>query len=175
LLFNKVAVSCIFRRKEEIVKGLVCLLLILSFGSLLYAQLEPKPLAGQEDLLKDKDPKLAANKKIVYDFWREVLEARHLDLAEKYMRPDYMQHNPNAETGIAGFKAYFSRLGGPLPIEPKIKRQVISIVAEGDLVVLNFVQENKDSKGQPYKTTWFDMFRIQDGKIAEHWDSALKP
>jgi predicted SnoaL-like aldol condensation-catalyzing enzyme len=51
---------------------------------------------------------------------------------------------------------------------------VISIVAEGDLVMLNFVQENKDSKGQPYKTTWFDVFRIQDGKIAEHWDSALK-
>jgi predicted SnoaL-like aldol condensation-catalyzing enzyme len=139
-----------------------------------YAQLEPKPLASQEELLKDNDKKLAANKKLVYDFWREVLEARHLDLAEKYMRTDYMQHNPNAETGIAGFKAYFSRLGGPLPIEPKIKRQVISIVAQGDLVVLSFVQENKDSKGQPYKTTWFDMFRIQDGKIAEHWDSALK-
>ena len=74
----------------------------------------------------------------------------------------------------SGFKAYFLRLGGPLPIEPKIKRDVISIVAQGDLVVLSFVQDNKDSKGQPYKTTWFDMFRIQDGKIAEHWDSALK-
>jgi hypothetical protein len=80
------------------------------------------------------------------------------------MRTDYMQHNPNAETGVAGFKAYFSRLGGPLPIEPKIKRQVISIVAAGELVVLSFVQDNKDSKGQPYKTTWFDMFRIQDEK-----------
>jgi predicted SnoaL-like aldol condensation-catalyzing enzyme len=156
-------------------KKFVCLPVVLLFSVQLYAQLDPKPLTSQEEMLKSKDPKLAANKKLVYDFWREVLEARHLDLAEKYMRPDYMQHNPNAETGIAGFKAYFSKLGGPLPIEPRIKRQVISIVAEGDLVVLNFVQENKDSKGQPYKTTWFDMFRIQDGKIAEHWDSALKP
>lgn len=25
-----------------------------------------------------------------------------------------------------------------------------------------------------YTTTWFDMFRIEEGKIAEHWDSALK-
>jgi predicted SnoaL-like aldol condensation-catalyzing enzyme len=157
------------------VRRLVCLIVILLFSVQLYAQLEPKPLAAQEELLKDRDPKLAANKKLVYDFWREVLEARHLDLADKYMRTDYMQHNPNAETGVAGFKAYFSRLGGPLPIDPKIKRQVISIVAAGDLVVLSFVQDNKDSKGQPYKTTWFDMFRIQDGKIAEHWDSATKP
>jgi predicted SnoaL-like aldol condensation-catalyzing enzyme len=152
-----------------------CLVFVLFLAVNIYAQLPPKPLASQEELLKSSDPKLAANKKLVYDFWREVLEARHLDLADKYMRPDYMQHNPNAETGVAGFKAYFSQLGGPLPIEPKIKRDVISIVAQGDLVVLSFVQENKDSKGKPYKTTWFDMFRIQDGKIAEHWDSALKP
>jgi len=153
----------------------ICLICVSLIAVQLYAQLTPKALASQEELLKSTDPKLAANKKLVYDFWREVLEARHLDLADKYMRTDYMQHNPNAETGVAGFKAYFSRLGGPLPIEPKIKREVISIVAQGDLVVLSFVQENKDSKGQPYKTTWFDMFRIQDGKIAEHWDSALKP
>ena len=156
-------------------KRLVSLIILVLFSIALYAHVDPKPLASQEDMLKDRDPKLAANKKLVYDFWREVLEARHLDLAEKYMRPDYIQHNPNAETGIVGFKAFFSQRGGPLPIEPKIKRDVISIVAQGDLVVLSFVQENKDSKGQPYKTTWFDMFRIQDGKIAEHWDSALRP
>ena len=155
-------------------KKFVCLLVVVLSSVPLYAQVDPKPLANQEDLLKDRDSKLAANKKLVYDFWREVLEARHLDLAEKYMRTDYIQHNPNATTGIEGFKAYFFRLGAPLPIEPKIKRQVISIVAQGDLVVLSFIQENRDSKGQPYKTTWFDMFRIQDRKIAEHWDSALK-
>jgi len=155
-------------------KKIITVIIGLAFAVHVYAQLPPKPLGSQEEMLKDADKKLAANKELVFDFWREVLEARHLDLADKYMRPDYMQHNPNAETGVAGFKAYFSRLGGPLPIEPKIKRDVISIIAQGDLVVLSFVQDNKDSKGQPYKTTWFDMFRIQDGKIAEHWDSDLK-
>ena len=138
------------------------------------AQVDPRPAADQAALIKSTDPQLAANKKLVYDFWREVLEARHMDLAEKYMRADYIQHNPNAATGIEGFKAYFARLGGPQPIRPTIQLPVISIVAEGNIVMLNFVVENKDSKGQPYKTTWFDAFRIQDGKIAEHWDSALK-
>ena len=28
--------------------------------------------------------------------------------------------------------------------------------------------------GKPYTTTWFDMYRIANGKIVEHWDSALK-
>jgi predicted SnoaL-like aldol condensation-catalyzing enzyme len=142
----------------------------------LLAQVAPTPAADQLALLKSSDPKLAANKKLVYDFWREVLEARHLNLADKYMREDYIQHNPNAATGVKGFKDYFSKLGGPLPIEPKIKRPIISIIAEGDLVMLNFVTENKDPKDatKTYKTTWFDAFRIQGGKIAEHWDSALK-
>lgn len=155
-------------------KRLACLLVLL-IAVPAFAQVDPKPAPDQAKLLQSSDPKLAANKKLVYDFWREVLEARHLDLAEKYMQPDYIQHNPNAATGIEGFKAFFSRFGGPLPIEPAIKRGLISVIAEGDLVMLNFVQDNKDSKGQPYKTTWFDAFRVQDGKIAEHWDPALKP
>lgn len=47
-----------------------------------------------------------------------------------------------------------------------------AIQAEGDYVTLSFVREC-EGNGQPYSTTWFDMFRIVDGKIAEHWDSAL--
>jgi len=29
--------------------------------------------------------------------------------------------------------------------------------------------------GEKYTSTWFDMFRIEGGKIAEHWDNAVKP
>ena len=38
------------------------------------------------------------------------------------------------------------------------------------------VREHDDpaKPGQKYSTTWFDMFRIEDGKIAEHWDVATK-
>ena len=45
------------------------------------------------------------------------------------------------------------------------------------LVTLSFIREHDDpsNPGQKYSTTWFDMFRIQDGKIAEHWDPATKP
>jgi predicted SnoaL-like aldol condensation-catalyzing enzyme len=137
------------------------------------------PVTGQADqqaLLKSSDPKLAANKKAAYDFWREVLEGGHLDLADKYLAPSYIQHNPNVPTGLDGFKQFFGRFAKPQPIEPKIKRQMVSIIAEGNLVMMNFVQEYPDPADatKKYTTTWFDVFRFENGKIVEHWDSALK-
>jgi len=134
------------------------------------------PATDQAALLKSSDPKLARNKKNAYDFFRIVLRARHLDQADKYMRVDYMQHNPNAETGIKGFKDYFIKLGGPTDISPTLSG-LVSIQAEGDYVTLSFVRELDDpkAKGTKYTSTWFDMFRFDnDGKIAEHWDTATK-
>jgi predicted SnoaL-like aldol condensation-catalyzing enzyme len=134
------------------------------------------PASDQAALLKSNDKKLAANKKAAYDFYRIVLRGLHLDQADKYMREDYIQHNPNAETGLAGFKAYFTKLGGPKQI-PATVEGLVAIQAEGDYVTLSLVREYDDPvhKGQKYTSTWFDMFRFDsNGKIAEHWDNALK-
>ena len=93
------------------------------------------------------------------------------------MREDYIQHNPNADTGIAGFKAYFTKLGGPKPI-PDTLPDLVAIQAEGDFVTLSLVREYDDpvhKEARSIPAHWFDMFRIQDGKIAEHWDNATKP
>jgi predicted SnoaL-like aldol condensation-catalyzing enzyme len=129
----------------------------------------------QADLLKSSNPKLAANKKLAYDFFRIILRGRRLDRAAEFMTEDYIQHNPNADTGMAGFKAYFSALGGEQPIPEKLDG-LVAIQADGDYVTLSFSREYVDSalKDETYTTTWFDMFRIVDGKIVEHWDSATK-
>ena len=142
----------------------------------IFAALPVTPAKDQAAMLKSKDPKLAANKKVAYDFYRIVLNGLRLDQTDKYMREDYIQHNPNADTGMKGFKAYFEKLGGPKPI-PETLPGLVSIQAEGDMVTLSFVREYDDpaNKGKKYTSTWFDMFRIQDGKIAEHWDPATKP
>ncbi|WP_439697979.1 ester cyclase [Mucilaginibacter sp. AW1-7] len=130
----------------------------------------------QKAMLYSKEPQLAKNKKLVYDFWREVLEGGHLDLAPKYLLPTYIQHNPNVPTGRQGFINFFSKFAKPIAIQATVKAPLISIVAEGNFVVLSFKDERPDpkAKGKKYTTTWFDMLRIENGKIAEHWDSALK-
>jgi predicted SnoaL-like aldol condensation-catalyzing enzyme len=138
-----------------------------------FAQVKVTPAADQATLLKSSDAKLAQNKKLVYDFWRTLLEARQVDQADKYMAEDYVQHNPNVPTGRKAFVDFFSTLPKQ-ELKPTIQRPLVAIVAEGDLVTLAFVDEQPDprDKTKKYTTTWFDMFRVKDGKIAEHWDSA---
>src|ERR1700758_284459 len=148
---------------------------LAAFTAPIFGALPVVPATDQAALLKSKDKKLAANKKAAYDFYRIVLRGLRLDQADKYMTEGYIQHNPNADTGMKGFKEYFTKLGGPKDIPATIPG-LVAIQAEGDYVTLSFVREYDDpvQKGQKYTTTWFDMFRLQNGKIAEHWDVAQK-
>lgn len=150
--------------------------LLLALLAPAWGQVPVTAAPDQEALLASADARLAANKKLVYDFWREVFEGGHLELAEKYMAEGYVQHNPNVPTGRAAFVEFFGRFAKPKPIETRIKAPLVSIVAERDLVVLSFAREHTDPKdaSKKYTTTWFDMFRIEGGKIAEHWDPALR-
>ena len=149
---------------------------LLLFANKAFAQLPVVPLADQKILLKSNNPKLAANKKLVYDCWREVLEGGHMEFVEKYLAENYVQHNPTVPTGRKGFIDLFSKFAKPQPIVDTIKGPVVAIIAEGDLVVISFaakLPEPSDST-KTYTTTWFDMFRIENGKLAEHWDGASK-
>ena len=141
-----------------------------------FAQVPVLPSPDQAVLLANADPQLASNKRLVYDFWREVLEGGHLELADKYLAEGYIQHNPNVPSGRAGFVEFFGKFAQAKPIQPTIAGPLVAITAEGHLVTLSFVRQLPDPKDatKTYTTTWFDMFRIEDGKIAEHWDCADK-
>jgi predicted SnoaL-like aldol condensation-catalyzing enzyme len=157
------------------VQALVVAMLLVS-APMLRAQVPVVANQNQEQMLTGSDAKAVTNKRLVYDFWREVFEAGHMELAEKYMAESYIQHNPNVPTGRAAFVEFFSKFAKPKPIEQRIKAPLVAIVADGDLVVLAFAREGTDPKDatKKYTTTWFDMFRIENGKIAEHWDPATK-
>ena len=90
------------------------LLFVLLLSAPAFAQVEVTAGPNQEAMLQSDDPKLAANKRLVFDFWRIVLDAHRVDQAEKYMVEDYIQHNPNVPTGRAAFVGYFgSMISGP--------------------------------------------------------------
>ena len=134
----------------------------------------PQATDNQLKWLESHDPQLAKNKKLVFDFWRIVYEGGHADEAPKYMRPEYIQHNPNVASGRDAFIKFFKEVRKPVEVQPFIKQQLISIVAEGDIVILTFVRPvaHPTKPGKTFAMTWFDKFRVEDGRIAEHWDPA---
>ncbi len=150
--------------------------LAMACAGVAYGQVPPTAAPDQAALLQSKDPKLAANKKLVFDAWRAIVQGGHTELAAKYFTEDYIQHNPNVATGRAAMVDFMKKTRLVKPIEPTIHFPVIAMMAEGDLVLLATVSYSPDPEnpGHKYAGTHFDMFRIENGKIAEHWDSVAK-
>jgi predicted SnoaL-like aldol condensation-catalyzing enzyme len=134
------------------------------------AQLPVEVHKNQTELLQNADAGLAANKKLVFDFWREVLQAHRAERIDEYVAADFVEHDPTLPNGRAGIAERVGRLPEQ-PVKPTLD-ELVSIVAEGDRVVVATRRELPDlaEEGQTYTTTWFDLFRIDGGKIVEHWN-----
>ncbi len=132
--------------------------------------------ADQHALLASDDPKLARNKKHVYDFWRIVYEAGHMERAAEFMAPEYIQHNPNVESGRDAFVATMSRARPKREVGEVSRFPIIDIIAERDIVMVMWARKVRDREHpeEIYEMTWFDVFRVDDatGLINEHWDSS---
>jgi predicted SnoaL-like aldol condensation-catalyzing enzyme len=131
----------------------------------------PDPLS----LLESDDPALAANKRLVFDMWRSIVNAGHVELADDMLQEGYVQHSPILPTGRAAFKQIFSaieRREVPKLVSPPL----VTILAERDLVVMALREELPEPGGEGrYATTHFNLFRIEDGRLAEHWHSVQTP
>ncbi len=108
-----------------------------------------------------------------------MLQAGHLDLAPKYMAEDYIQHNPNISTGRAEFVKFFTMISAgrpPRDIQPTLANPPVVQFAKGDYVALIWEREGKDpvDPTKTYKYNFFDVVRVQNGKVQEHWDSVEK-
>jgi len=102
------------------------------------------------------------NKEIVLKFYEEVFNAHDLSKLDDYMREDYIQHNPNAVSGREGFRQFAN---GFFQMKPHM--EIKHILEDGDLVCV-FFKCTMEGNGTINKV--FDLYRLQDGKLAEHWD-----
>jgi len=78
---------------------------------------------------------------------------------------DYIQHNPTVPSGPDVFLSFLPKLK-----EAGLKADVHRVIAEGDLVAVHSTYDNAEAFGGKQLVA-FDVFRVQDGKIAEHWDN----
>ena len=139
--------------------------------ALILAQAPVIGVSDPEALFTSRDRRLNANKQIVLHIVRDLLEAGHWRDAPKYLSERYIQHNPMVASGLSPVMRFFGGMPErPLPKPGEWRTKVVSVVAEGDLVTVATVR-NMGS----YTTTWFDMWRIRDGKADEHWDGVTLP
>jgi predicted SnoaL-like aldol condensation-catalyzing enzyme len=166
------------RRSVNSVHFVYCLagLVLAAVAGPLQAQVPPTGVDNQAALLASPDPKLAANKRLVYDMYRVLIQGGHTELAARYFTEGYIQHNPNVPSGRDALVKFMRESRPVRPIAPNITFPLIAIVAEGDMVVVATVTYGQDPQdaAKKYATTHFDMYRIEGGKIAEHWDNLPK-
>lgn len=109
----------------------------------------------------------AQNKAFVEAFARDVLVGGQFDKVSNYITAEtgaYLQHNPNMADGLDGLgKAFaqFAEAGQAITY-----KKVHMVVAEGNFVFLM----SEGAMGET-PTAFFDLLRVQDGKIVEHWDT----
>lgn len=92
-----------------------------------------------------------------------------VEAATPLLAEDYIQHNPNVPTGAAAVLGFLPALeDSGLTATPH------RVLADGDLVVLHSTYENAQLFGGP-TLIGFDVFRVEDGTLAEHWDNLQEP
>lgn len=112
---------------------------------------------------------LERNKRAVVEYYELAFNDKQPQQAvEKYVGSQYIQHNPQAPDGPEAFVEFVTSFAGQFPdLNIDIKR----VVAEGNIVVTHgLIKTSPDDPG----TVAADFFRLEDGKIVEHWD-VLQP
>ena len=95
-------------------------------------------------------------------------EGKPDEAVERHIGDRYVQHNPQAGDGPDAFIGFVNWYRGEFPqLHVEIKRTI----AQGDLVVTHgVIRTSPEDRG----TAAADIFRLEDGKIVEHWD-VLQP
>ncbi len=168
---------------------MITLTLALLFGILMAGQANAQgprvPAAG----CTATPAQLEANKKVAMAFFAP--DADRVALAD----PSYKQHNPafvkgGKEAGLSDFDYFKSRFGGPRQggpgagagrgqaagPQPPAGNPLEIVMAECDVVTVIHRNNRQDPTAAPgtwYEVFTFDTFRVQNGKLVEHWDGAV--
>ncbi len=115
------------------------------------------PFAAQADS--------AENKAFVLEALENTLLAGDVDAVDQYFAEDIIQHNEMFANGIEAQKGVVGFLAG----SGTFKADYVRVIADDDVVA---VHARYEGFGETAMVA-FDVFRVEDGKIAEHWDNLI--
>ena len=134
---------------------------------------------------------IEANKKLAATMFQMPANPKDIEKGPEIMDKDYVQHNPefkrfgeiNHLHGLEEFKALMPMMmsgNGPFappPADAPKGNPLYMVMADCDMIVVLEQRYLPDPqyKGKYYEAFWFDAWRVKNGKLAEHWDSAVIP
>lgn len=115
------------------------------------------------DRITDLD-KTEENRELVENFLYDVMQGNNPDKTADYFDGDtYIQHNTAIADGVSGLNNALAALA----------EQGIQMIYDETHMVLaqgNFVLAVSEGTYGGEHTSYYDLWRVEDGKIAEHWD-----
>lgn len=118
-------------------------------------------------ILKDPD-KTAENRKLVTDFYRAFGIEKDAEKCAQYLGERYIEHNPKIQDGLDNFLRFVKFRHDHYP---EGRNEIKLTVAQGNLV--GFHVHSVLTPEDPGRNV-VDIFRVENGKIVEHWDTAQK-
>lgn len=107
-----------------------------------------------------------SNKEIVSAALDRVLVNTDVSAVDEYFGPTYIQHNPGVPDGVEALKGLVESLSQ----SGEFEAEYVRIIADGDLVA----SHGRYVGFGPKPLVAFDIFRLEDGKIVEHWDNLIE-
>ena len=108
--------------------------------------------------------KTGENRELVENFLYDVMQGNNPDKTADYFDGDaYIQHNTAIADGVSGLSEALAALAGQ-GVE-MIYDEVHMVLAQG-----NFVLAVSEGTYGGAPTSYYDLWRVEGGKIAEHWD-----
>jgi predicted ester cyclase len=118
---------------------------------------------------------LEANKQVYRGFIEDMWNKRNPAAVDRYLAPNFIEHNQNLPPGLAGRKQFAASVQGGFS---DYHGEIQDIIAEGDMVVARVLWTGtqdgaylgRPPTGNKLRFSTADFFRIENGKLAEHWD-----
>ena len=144
---------------------------IIEHWDVIAAYREPHETVSGNDMilgdfeLQDLD-KTEENKALIRNFLVDVMQNKNHAALDKYVSSQkYIQHNPEVEDGLAHFQRLATAPNRPLNYD-----EIVLMVGQGNFVATLCRANWNDGKiNQDYAQV--DLFRIENGKVVEHWDN----
>jgi predicted SnoaL-like aldol condensation-catalyzing enzyme len=106
------------------------------------------------------------NLKLVLDFYDAVINTQHYERAGEFLHDSYIQHKPEVETGAKGVLDFVKSIYAQ---SPNHRARIVRSFVDGDYVILHV---NVTNAVEAPNLAVMDIFRIENGKLMEHWDVA---